>query len=200
MTKMKFLRSLHDKLSGLPSAEVEERLNFYSEMIEDRMEEGLSEEEAVAEIGEVDEIAEQIAGDIPLSKIAKEKLKPTRKMKAWEIILIALGSPIWLSLLVTVASVVISLYAVLWSLVATVWAVFAAFSGAAVGGVAVGIIYICTGSLLQGIALIGAALVCGGISIFCFLGSLGATKGAVLLTQKIDLGIKKCFIKKEERS
>ena len=57
MTKLKFLLSLHDKLSDLPQNEVEERLSFYSEMIEDRMEEGVSEEEAVSARGSVDEIA-----------------------------------------------------------------------------------------------------------------------------------------------
>ncbi|MBR4295688.1 MAG: DUF1700 domain-containing protein, partial [Clostridia bacterium] len=82
MTKLKFIMSLHDKLSGLPQKEIEERLNFYSEMIEDRMEEGLSEEEAVAAIGSVDEIAEQIVADTPLSKIAKEKIKLTRRLGA----------------------------------------------------------------------------------------------------------------------
>ena len=71
MTKIKFLLSLHDRLSGLPQDEVEERLNFYSEMIEDRMEEGISEEEAVAAIGPIDEIAEQIIADIPLAKMQR---------------------------------------------------------------------------------------------------------------------------------
>lgn len=47
MTKIKFLLSPHNKLAGLPQDEVEERLNFYSEMIEDRIEEGLSEEKTV---------------------------------------------------------------------------------------------------------------------------------------------------------
>ena len=80
MTKLQFLLSLHNKLSGLPQNEIEERLNFYSEMIEDRIEDGLSEEEAVSEIGTVDEIAEQIVSDIPLTKIAKEKIKPKRRI------------------------------------------------------------------------------------------------------------------------
>ena len=46
MTKLSFLFSLREKLSALPTEEAEERLRSYSEMIEDRMEEGLSEEEA----------------------------------------------------------------------------------------------------------------------------------------------------------
>ena len=44
MTKINFILLLSEKLKNLPEKEVEERLSFYSEMIEDRMEEGFSEE------------------------------------------------------------------------------------------------------------------------------------------------------------
>ena len=63
MTKLNFILSLNEKLSGLPQNDIEERLRFYTEMIEDRMEEGLSEEEAVLAVGSVDEIAEQILAE-----------------------------------------------------------------------------------------------------------------------------------------
>lgn len=198
MTKIKFLLSLHDKLSALPQDEVEERLNFYSEMIEDRMEEGLSEEDAVAAIGSVDEIAEQIAGEIPLPKIAIEKIKPKRKLRAWEIVLLALGSPIWLSLLVAALSIVVSAYAVIWAGIISLWAVFGALAGCAVGGAFAGAFFIATESGLVGVAVIGAGLVCGGLSIFMFFGCMAATEGVVLLTKKAFLGLKKCFIKREE--
>lgn len=46
MSKQEFLEQLRRGLSGLPREDIEERLKFYSEMLEDRMEEGLSEEEA----------------------------------------------------------------------------------------------------------------------------------------------------------
>ena len=65
---------LREELMGLPQDEIEERLDFYSEMIEDRMEEGLSEEVAVAEIGIPAEIAAQItegAFGVPVSDKAK---------------------------------------------------------------------------------------------------------------------------------
>ena len=73
MTKLQFLFALRDKLAGLPQSDIEERLRFYSEMIEDRMEEGLSEEEAVAAVGTVDEIASQATADIPPVKKAAAK-------------------------------------------------------------------------------------------------------------------------------
>jgi uncharacterized membrane protein len=138
MTKIKFLLALHDKLSGLPQDDVEERLNFYSEMIEDRMEEGMSEEEAVAAVGSVDEIAAQIVGDIPLTKMVKEKIKHKHRLKAWEIVLLAVGSPIWFSLLIAFLSVVVSLYVSLWSVVISLWSVFVSLIACALYGVVAG--------------------------------------------------------------
>ena len=73
MNKQEFLGALRSRLSGLPSQEVDERLNFYSEMIDDRIEEGISEEDAIAQIGTVDGVATQIVADIPLSKIGCDK-------------------------------------------------------------------------------------------------------------------------------
>lgn len=198
MTKINFILSLNEKLSGLPKDEIEERLSFYNEMIDDRMEEGLTEEEAVASVGSIDEIAAQIVDDIPLMKIAKEKIRPKRRLKAREIVLLSVGSPLWLTLVLVAASLIITLYAVLWSLVASAWAVFAALAAVAVAGTVAGIFVAIFNGVLSGLALVGAALVCGGLGIFAFIGCLAATKGTVILTKKIALGIKKCFIKKEE--
>jgi len=198
MTKLKFLLSLHDRLSGLPQDDVEERLNFYSEMIEDRMEEGLSEEEAVSAVGSVDEIAVQIIADIPLIKITKEKIKPKRRLKAWEIVLLVLGSPIWLSLLIAAFAVILSLYVSLWSVIISFWAVFASLIGCAFGGIIAGLGFALGNNRLTGIAMIGAGIVCVGLAIFLFFGCRAATKGTLLLTRKIALGIKNCFVKKEE--
>ena len=82
MTKLQFLLALHDKLASLPQKEVEERLNFYSEIIEDRIEVGMPEEEAVAAVGSIYEIATQITADIPLVKASAgqaDKLKDARE-------------------------------------------------------------------------------------------------------------------------
>lgn len=78
MKKQEFLSALKSGLSGLPRQDVEDRLNFYSEIIDDRMEEGLSEEEAVSAVGSVDEIVAQTVTEIPLAKIAKERIIPKR--------------------------------------------------------------------------------------------------------------------------
>lgn len=198
MLKQEFLDKLRADLVGLPKQELEERLAFYSEMIDDRIEEGLSEGVAVSQIGSVDEIAAQIISDIPLAKIAKERIKPKRRMKAWEIVLLVLGSPIWLSLAVAAFAIVLSLYVVLWSVIISLWSVFGALAGCAFCGVVAGVGFAVLGHVLSGIAMVGAGLVCSGLAIFAFFGCKAATKGTLLLTKKIALGIKKCFVGKEK--
>ena len=198
MTKLEFILSLRDRLSGLPQDEVSERLSFYSEMIEDRMEEGLSEQEAVSQIGSVQEIAAQISAEIPLVKIAKHKLEPKRRLKAWEIILLVLGSPIWLSLIIAALAVVFALYVSMWSVIVSLWAAFGSLVGGAVGAVASAVGLACSGNYLAAAAMIGAALVCAGLSVFLFFGCNAASKGAVLLTKKTILWLKNLLIKKEE--
>ncbi|MBR6760852.1 MAG: DUF1700 domain-containing protein [Oscillospiraceae bacterium] len=198
MHKQEFLLQLRKKLSGLPQDDMEERLTFYSEMIEDRMEEGLSEEEAVLAVGSVDEIVAQVVADMPLAKIAKERIKPKRRLKAWEIVLLALGSPIWLSLAIAAAAVILSLYVSLWSVIISLWAVWGSLIGCALGSAAAGIVMVCNGNALAGTAVIGGGIVCAGLLVFLFFGCKAATKGILMLTKKFALWIKNCFMKKEK--
>lgn len=197
MTKSGFLDALRRRLSGLPRQEVEDRLAFWGEMIEDRREAGLSEEDAVRDIGSVEEIASQIIADIPLSKIAKERMQSKTQLRTWEIVLLVLGSPIWFSLAIAAFSVILSLYAVLWSLVISIWAILASFAACAVGGLIAGVVFIGVGEAPSGVFLIGAGIVCAGLAILFIFGCKAATRGATLLTRAVVLGIKKCFVGRE---
>ena len=198
MCKQEFLEQLQKGLSGLPREDIEERLSFYSEMIDDRMEEGLSEDEAVGEIGPVNGVVAQILADTPLAKIVKERVKPNRGMKAWEIVLLVLGSPIWLSLLIAAIAVILSLYISLWSVIISLWAVFASFAACSVGGVLACIVFAAGGSGASGLAMLAAGIVCAGLSILMFYGCRAATDGTLILTRKMAIRIKKRFIRKEE--
>lgn len=197
MTKIEFCEMLRAELSGMPREELDERIGFYIEMIDDRMEEGLSEEDAVSDVGTVKEIAAQILADTPMTKIVKEKIKPKRKLRAWEIVLLAVGSPIWLSLLAAAFVVLISMYAVLWSMIGCIWAVFGSLVGSSTGAVAQGVFLIVRGTVAWGIGSFGVALVCAGVSIFAFIGCLYATRGVVCLTKGIFLWCKRRLIHKE---
>ena len=197
MLKQEFLNALREGLNGLPEADIEERIAFYGEMIDDRIEEGRTEEAAVAEIGTVEEVVQQIVAETPLTKIVKEKIKPKRKMRAWEIVLLILGFPLWFPLLAAAGAVVLALYVTLWSLVIALWAIEVAFIVSAVALLCGAVVFFVSGHGLAGMFALGAALILAALSIFLFFGCVAASKGTVLLAKKIVIGIKNLFVGKE---
>ncbi len=198
MDKAQFLDELKRRLSGLPKSDLDERLLFYSEMIEDRMEDGLTEEEAVAGIGSVDEIIEQLMAEIPLSRLVKEKVKQRRSLKAWEIILLVLGSPVWLPLLIAALAACLSLYLVLWAVLISVWAVDLSLAVSAVGGLFMASFDLVKSNPAGAAFMLGAAIVCAGLAILLFFACVELTKGLLRLSKKMLLRIKAMFMGKEK--
>lgn len=197
MNKQEFVSKLRDGLSGLPEADIEERLAFYSEAIDDRMEEGLTESEAVEAVGTVEEIVEQTLVDTSILKIAREKINRKRRFSAVEIILLCLGSPVWLPLLIAAFAVILSLYISVWSVIISLWSVFVSLVACGLGGILCGVGFAFSANVYSGLFIIAAGLVCAGLSIFVFFGCKAATKGLLWLTKKVLIWAKKCFIKKE---
>lgn len=197
MNKQEFLINLQNSLKGLPKADVDERMAFYSEMIDDLMEDGHTEHEAICEIGDVEKIITQIISDIPLKNLVKEKIKPKRALRIWEIILLALGSPIWLSLLIAALAVVFSIYISLWSVIISLWAVEVSLLATVLGGIVASVVFAFSGYSLTGVAMIGTVFCLTGLSILFFYVCKLTTKGILLLTKQIAIKFKNCFIKKE---
>ena len=56
MNKQEFITLLEKRLFELPQVEKEHLLNYYNETIEDRIEDGMSEAEAVASLDSVEDI------------------------------------------------------------------------------------------------------------------------------------------------
>ena len=170
MTKKEFLSALSRGLSKLPRKEREERVNFYAEMIDDRIEEGMPEPDAVASVGTVEGTVSQILAERPA---VAEEAPPKGVGKAGVILLLLLGFPIWfpilLSLFVTVASLIFSLFV-------TLWAVEISFAAGAVGGVGTFFVLLATGQVASAFFTLGGALVCGGLAILLFFGAVAATK------------------------
>ena len=191
MRKQEFLDKLRKGLKGLSPEEVEEQLNFYGEMIDDRMEEGLSEEEAVAGIGDIGDILSQHTKDEPP---AKEK----RTRKGWEILLLVLGSPIWLALVIAAAAVILSLYAALWSVVISLWAVFVSLAASCVAGIAVGVVNLVGGEVVSALAFTGIGLFCAGFGIFTFFGCKWVTLGSWRVSRRSALWLWGRIFRKEE--
>lgn len=197
MTKNEFLAELKERLAGLSEADLNRSMDYYAEMIEDRMEDGLSEEEAVKEVGTPAAIAEEILKEMPLAKLVKARVKPNRKMAAWEIVLRILGAPVWVSLLIALFAVVLSLYIALWSVVISLWAVEAALGAAVLAGVVALPVSLVQGNVWAGVALLGIGVFAAGLCVFGYYGCICVTKGACLLGKRLFYFVKTCFIRKE---
>ena len=198
MNKRAFIDELRKRLSSMPVKECEERISFYSEMIDDRVEDGLSEEEAIAAIGEIDDIVAQILSDTVCKNNKIEKPKRKRRLKGGEIALLIIGSPLWIVLIAAALIIILSLYLVIWSLIISLWAIFVSCAACGTMGVLWGMSYTISGQGIPGVALIGAGIALLGLAILLFFGSKSSTTGVLKLTKNIILSIKKRFTKKEE--
>ena len=199
MNKKEFIAALRLRLAGLPAEDREDRLGFYAEMIDDHIEEGLAEEAAVAAIGSVETVAEQIIAETPLLHLVKDRVKPKRRLRPWEITLLALGSPLWISLVAAAFSVILSLIVTFWAVIVSLWSVFVALIGCGAGLSAFGAVYAIVCDLPIGLGVLGAGLVCTGLSIFAFCGCKATTKGLWWLMKAAVRGIKRLFVRGEER-
>lgn len=198
MNKKEFLSALEKGLSFLPQEELEERLAFYTEMIDDRIEEGFSEEDAVADVGDVDSIIAQHISNTPMTKIVKEKIKPKRSLLFWEILLIILGAPLWLPLLAAAFATVVGLFVGVISVIIGLWAIGFAVVVCALAGIFVSIFFLLKGLLMPSLVMLGLLLICAGAGILFFLICHGITKGIIFLIRKLIFWIKSLFIKGEK--
>ena len=163
MNKKEFASRLQAKISTLPTKEIDDRISFYMEMIDDLIESGMSEEEAVARLGSINIIATQILENTPNIKIKSVNTRQKSSFSKSLLLAIILGSPIWLSLLIALLAVLFSLYVSLWAISVSIWAVFAAFAVCSPASVVFGIILIFTSNALTGFAYIGAGFVLAGL-------------------------------------
>ena len=116
----------------------------------------------------------------------------------WEIVLLVLGSPIWLTLGLAAVAVIFTLYVLLWSVSVSLWAVFASLVVCAVGSLPAFVLFLVRNGA-AGLALLAAGLVCAGLAIFLFFGCWAATKSILALTKNVAAWTKRRFLRKENR-
>ena len=132
MTRDEFLGRLGELLACLPAEQVEETKAFYAEAIADRMEDGMSEEEAVAAMGTPGEVAEATLDDLPA--VPRVIARTRRRSTALLWVLAIVGSPVWVPLLAAFAAVAVTVYICIWVLALCVWIVAVALGGVGVVG------------------------------------------------------------------
>ena len=191
MNKPMFLNSLRRALNGLPDAEIEKNLAYYSEMIDDRMEEGMTEIEAVASLEPVSVLAERAFDMYRMPPVvaaqpgagqqnasagkARPKKQRSTGLTVLLIILAVMASPIWLPLAAATLGILVAVAA---GLLAVAVAVIAAVIGMAVGGVV--LLFYCffhAGVLgLPLLFVLGGCLMCIGLGVLLFFPAIALVK------------------------
>lgn len=198
MTKSEFLEKLKIGLHGLPDKELQSSLDYYGEMIDERIESGLSEEDAVAQLGDPETVAREILLDLPLPTLIKQNYKRKSPWKVWEIVLLVLGSPLWLSLGLTAVALVFTLYALLWVVVAVLWTVDIAVGVAGLAGF-LSAFPLLLSSFPNALFNFGLGILCAGVAVVGFFGCLALTKLFYKLSIRILKQIKSMIIRRNQR-
>lgn len=175
MSEREFTRLLDEKLRRLDGEERKRTLAYYKEIISDRMDEGLSEEEAVSGLESPDEIAERLLADAAERGALRPKPRPVSTA------LIILGSPLWLPLLIAVGAVMLAVYAVIWALIIALVAVVLAFAAAGLAGL-VGFAVALTLNPALAAAMFGCALMLMGVALLLVFPVIAAAKALAKCT------------------
>lgn len=189
MNKSEFLNILEKRLNAIPKEYRTEILEYWHEIILDKMEEGILEENVVSEL-DINQIVQESLMDIPLKKIIKERAKRSG----------------WLAFIISTFYIWIPLLAALFAIYISLWSVVVSFGTSAIGCGGLGIMLLIK-SVLNGFSVSGAyGILCVGLGIFSLgvgilLGilTIKATKFMCYLTKKIFLKIKLLFIGRGEK-
>ena len=201
MSRDAFIGELRHRMAGLPQQTVERTVEYYGELIADSMEDGLTEEEAVARLGSLDEIVASVVKDTPLTQIVQTRVQEGKKkgISGWVILLLVLGAPVWLPVLIAVLAVLFALFIALWAVVIALWAVVAAVILTGLAALVAGVVELCRLHLPQGLVLLGGGLVCLGLCALLFLLMKLITVGTVKLCKWLWVGIKSLFVGKKSK-
>lgn len=167
MNKQQFLSALKQALAALPRKDRRKTLDFYRELIDDKLEEGLAEEAAIAEIGTPEIIAQQVLSELP----------PKKKLSWGIILLLILGFPLWFPLLITAAVLLLTAVIVLFAAEVT-------FALCGIAGVLGGLVLLTLWKPYAALAMIGPGLVCLGLAIPLYFLCILTAKAIWRLTQK----------------
>ncbi len=153
MNKLEFINGLGSRLDPIPREEIQTILDYYVESVSDRMEDGMTEEEAIDSFGDLDQLAADILVEqgylapppAPVPELTEEEkqqalpnilpaAEPKKKLPWWAIVLLVIGSPVWLSVGIAVAAVGLSIYIVVLALLFSLWCIAVSFAAAGVAG------------------------------------------------------------------
>lgn len=160
MTKDEYLSELRAGLAAFSKDEVDRAVSFYEEMVDDRVEAGVSEEEAVGSLEPPAEAAARIISEMPAVPRAAARLRSPETPRSWSvafIVAVVIGSPAWIPLALGVIMVVVGCFIGLFGLLVAVWAIAASM----LLGAPIGLLYLVAGVKAGSVAGALMGLGCG---------------------------------------
>lgn len=196
MTKAEYLSQIREKINGISTEDVEKNIEYYSEMIDDRIEEGMTEEEAVSQMDSPRKVADMILAETPITKLVEDKINSKKQFRAWEIVLIVLGAPIWLSLLIAVISVFFALAISVFAVLISFYAVGFAVGVAAIVGMIGAIMFAVSLNMNAALFMLGTGLICAGLLVLFVMAVKPVSVGIVRLCAWFGKVVKRMFVGK----
>jgi len=200
MKKKDFLDKLRDEIRNLPYDEVEKTIAYYDEIISDRMEDGSSEDEAVASCGTPENIARDLLANQPFSTIIKHRVEDYKKKKTSDnkiaiIIILILLFPFWFPIVMSALGLLIGFFAAIGGVIIALWAVSIAIGVGGLGMIVASTFGFATNFIPTGFFAIGSGIALIGLSILAIIAVIYATKGIIKLLGLLIHSTKKLFVK-----
>lgn len=194
MNKKDFIGALTDRLGEIPQAELERSVEYYSEMIDDRIEDGMSEEEAVAQIGSVDDAVSEVLSGISLPKLIKNKASRHKSSSAAQTVLAVLTFPIWFPIMLTAIILFITFFILIITLVIALSTIPFSFGISALAALIGFVVLLFTARGPSASLLLGGGLVCLGIFLLVCPAFTVTVKAIFRICKRFVLWIKSLFI------
>lgn len=202
MSKEAYLNQLRQKLTEHDIPNVDQMIDFYAEMIDDRMEDGMTEEEAVSSMENIDSIVSQAMADRPIAELvtasfrdSHERAKEKGHGTLW-VVLAIIGFPVWFPLLVAFFAVILAFFAVLWAVVIALFAVEFSFGIASaacfIGGFAVLFGWI---PFVTTLASWGCALILAGLFLLLWKPIVALSGKVIRLIKVVFRKMKRIFVR-----
>ena len=154
MNKKEFLDLLAKKLSHIPDVEKDDIINYYNELIEDKVDNTYkSEEEVIADLGDINDIVKKLGRDINKIVYDEPHIEKDNSSFIKGIIILVLLFPVW-----------ITVFSVLFGLIV---GVIAGGIGLIVSGIVMGVsaVIVTTSNLTMGLFWLGVSLLLVGIGL-----------------------------------
>lgn len=196
MNKQEYLTQLRAALACLPEGEIEESVAFYTEMIDDRVADGLTEEEATAQLDDPKAAARAIIADFPVVPRTVVRTKQRNRALYWTLVI--LGSPLWLTLLLAAGMLVLAGLLTIWCLILGLWLLAAGLLAGGPLGIGVCLWALAVGQPAYGVFELGSGLLCFGLGLFCLHGAVAASKTLMQVSRQWIAKAKAPFVKVKE--